>query len=466
MSTLSHPESYCLIAMTTPSHPTFEPGDILVGKYCVERVLGKGGMGAVVAVRHVHLGELFAIKIMLPEMLEHPEAVGRFLREAQASARLRGEHVARVHDVGTLESGVPYMVLEYLEGNDLDHLLTTRGALGLGEAAAYVHQVCEALIEAHGQGIVHRDLKPANLFLTRRANGSACIKVLDFGISKDMTGANQLAPKLTQTGAIMGSPHYMSPEQLIDSKNVDPRSDIWALGIILYELVTGTVPFNAETMPEIIAKVLSMQPLPASKLRMGISPAFDALLGRCIEKNRDVRFQSVQEFMAALKPFVNENDTKPAGPIRLVPLGSSDASSAVAKSAATWGQETALAPTSGTHSSRRTWPIVAAIGVFVAVGVGVFFATKPQDPNQRPDPEQPATSAADAKPVVPTSAPVDVPATPSASTATSPAATVATTTAVAAGSRVLSPIVSAVTTATAAASATTKTKKKVKGFDE
>lgn len=273
--------------MTTPSHPTLQPGDVLVGKYRIERELGKGGMGVVVAARHIQLGELFAIKIMLPEMLDHPEALARFLREAQASARLHGEHVARVHDVGTLESGIPYMVLEYLEGTDLDNVLVSRSALGLGEAAAYVLQVGEALLEAHGQGIVHRDLKPANLFLTRRANGSPCVKVLDFGISKDVTGANNVTPKLTKTGSIMGSPHYMSPEQLVDSKNVDARSDIWALGIVSYELVTGTLPFSAETMPEIIAKVLSLQPPPPSQVRPGIPPAFDALLARCTEKNRD-----------------------------------------------------------------------------------------------------------------------------------------------------------------------------------
>lgn len=283
------------------------PGAILLGKYRVEQVLGQGGMGAVVAVRHVHLGELFAIKLMLPAVLTHHEAVERFVREARASARLKGEHVARVHDVGSLENGAPYMLMEHLAGEDLKEVLKGRGALPLDEAALYVYQACEAVAEAHSHGIVHRDLKPANMFLIRRPNGTPCVKVLDFGISKEMDSANKLGPDLTKTGTFMGSPFYMSPEHMANIKTTEPRSDIWALGVILYEFATGSKPFVAEAMTELVTKVLTTQPIPPSMVRPGIPPEFDAIVLRCLEKNREHRFASVRDLMTALQPFTAAN---------------------------------------------------------------------------------------------------------------------------------------------------------------
>jgi len=447
--------------MTTSATSNLQPGDTLLGKYRVERVLGKGGMGMVIAARHLQLGELYAIKIMLPEMVDHPEAVERFLREARASARLRGEHVARVHDVGTLDDGVPFMVLEFLEGSDLDHWLTTRGKLSVSEAAAYVYQVCEALVEAHGLGIVHRDLKPANLFLTRKADGTPCIKVLDFGISKDVTGADEVNSKLTKTGAIMGSPHYMSPDQLIDSKNVDGRSDIWALGIILYELVTGTMPFHAETMPEVIAKVLTVVPPPPSKVRPDVSTDFDTLVQRCMDKNRDTRFQSVQEVMQALAPLINPSDLQRIASISISPPSMSVPPNAMAQSAIGWGQATVSsnAPTivrPPPSFSRRIVGITAIVGILLGIGLVAFVVTRPTEP--KPDAAAnsiPSATASEkkAEPAAPepttttnaeTPAPVQSAATPVKQTV--PASTVKAPT----------PVVST----------TTKTKNKVKGFDE
>ncbi len=439
--------------MTATAPSPLQLGDVLLGKYRVERVLGKGGMGMVLAVRHLTLGELFAVKVMLPEMLTNPLAVRRFLREAQASARLRGEHVARVHDVGTFENGVPYMVLEYLEGSDLDRLLVSRGVLSVGEAAGYVFQVCEALVEAHGQGIVHRDLKPPNLFLTRRPNGSPCIKVLDFGISKDVSEADKNSPKLTQTGSVMGSPQYMSPEQMVDSKNVDARCDIWAMGIILYELVTGTMPFHAETMPEIVAKVLSTQPLPPSQVRAGVTPAFDAVVARCIEKNRNNRFQSAQEFMTALKPFVNEGDERAAGPIQVIPRSVGEPS-VIAPSAVSCGHANVQSIPAemgkrAARSSGRIWMIAVIVGILVMFVVLVMVAMRPNGRDR------------DAIADVPSSAHVAAPAT-----ATAPASdTIATATV----GDTAAPSASTSTDAIrspAAVTTTIKTKKKVKGFDE
>lgn len=285
-----------------------QPGTIILEKYRVERMLGRGGMGIVLAARHVHLDELFAVKTMLPEGLQSSEAVERFLREARASARLKGEHVVRVHDVGNLENGTPYMLMEYLEGEDLGALVERKGALPVEEAVGYVHQACEAVIEAHGLGIVHRDLKPSNLFLTRRPNGSPCIKVLDFGISKEIDPEKK-GMKLTKTGQFLGSPMYMSPEQMTDVKNTDVRSDIWSLGVILYELTTGQAPFLAETVPSVVTKVLLSHPPAPGKVRPDLPAALDTVIMRCLEKQPERRYPSVLELLAALEPFVTVAST-------------------------------------------------------------------------------------------------------------------------------------------------------------
>lgn len=275
-------------------------GDILVDKYRVERVLGAGGMGVVVAATHLQLEEPVAIKLMLPEAARSSEAGQRFLREARAAVKIKSEHVARVTDVGTLPSGAPYMVMEHLTGRDLADALAADGPLPPAVAAEYVLQACEALAEAHAAGIVHRDLKPPNLFLTHRADGSPCIKVLDFGISKFTTSkASELK---TKTSAVMGSPLYMSPEQLRSARDVDARSDIWALGAVLYELLTGVPPFDAETIPQLLMMIIEAPTPPLG--RPDVPPALEAVVRRCLEKDRDRRYQHVGELAEALAPFV------------------------------------------------------------------------------------------------------------------------------------------------------------------
>ncbi|HZF50151.1 MAG TPA: serine/threonine-protein kinase [Polyangiaceae bacterium] len=278
-----------------------QTGRILLGKYRVEHVLGEGGMGVVVAARHIDLDQLFAIKLMRSTALADAEAVGRFLREARAAARLRSEHVARVQDVGRLEDSTPYMVMEHLSGQDLKQVLRERGPLPQHEAVLYVYQACEAVAEAHSLGIVHRDLKPANLFLTRRPNGTPCVKVLDFGISKSLDPSEKVGSDLTKTGVIMGSPHYMSPEQMGHSKGIDPRSDIWSLGVILFELLTGARPFAAEGLMEILSMIATMPAPRPSERRTDLSPSLEAIVLKCLEKPRERRFQSVRELMAALQ---------------------------------------------------------------------------------------------------------------------------------------------------------------------
>lgn len=275
-------------------------GEILAGKYRVEKILGMGGMGVVVAATHLDLREMRAIKLIRPDA-ESDQSVERFLREARAVVRLRSEHVAEVYDVGRLESGNPYIVMELLEGQDLSTMLKARGPLPIEEAVLYVTQACHALAEAHAAGIVHRDLKPGNLFVTRRADGSPCVKVLDFGISKE-TKPQRPDPEMTGPKDLIGSPLYMSPEQMRSARKVDPRADVWALGAILYKLITGRAPFHAPTVPEIFALTLGKQVRPPSTLRPDIPGDLDAIILRCLDKQLQNRYFSAAELGAALIP--------------------------------------------------------------------------------------------------------------------------------------------------------------------
>jgi serine/threonine-protein kinase len=256
-------------------------------------------MGAVVGARHLQLDERVAIKFLLPEMLQHDEVVQRFLREGRAAIKIRSEHCVRVLDVGKLENSAPYMVMEFLEGQDLGAFRSRQ--LPIHDVVDWVLQASEALAEAHAIGIVHRDLKPANLFLTRRADGTACVKVLDFGISKQ--AASGADAGVTKTQAVLGSPQYMSPEQMRSTRDVDARADIWALGTVVYELIAGAPPFDGETVTALFAAILQDDPKPLSAWRSDVSPALEAAVRGSLEKNRDRRYASIAHFAAALAPF-------------------------------------------------------------------------------------------------------------------------------------------------------------------
>ncbi len=284
-----------------PSVSPVRPGEILAGKFEVERVLGAGGMGVVVAARHTQLEQRVALKFLLPAACEVPGAVTRFLREGKAAARITSEHVARVMDTGVLDGGAPYLVMEYLEGFDLGAVVQRRGRVTPDEAIEYVLQACEAIVEAHDLGIVHRDLKPANLFLSKRADGSPLVKVLDFGISK-VEGSGSRS-QLTSASVLMGSPRYMSPEQMLSAKDVDARTDVWALGVILYELVTGKPVWHADTMQGLCALIAST-PAPSLLLLAPSAPKVLAdVVSRCLAKSRDERIASVADLALALEPI-------------------------------------------------------------------------------------------------------------------------------------------------------------------
>ncbi|WP_437505739.1 protein kinase domain-containing protein [Sorangium sp. So ce1099] len=282
-----------------------EVGTVIAGRYRVNRLLAKGAMGAVVAATHVELDELRAIKLLLPATAADPEMCERFLREARIAARLKSDHVVKVHEIGELEGGLPFMVMEFLAGRDLRVIRKQRGPLPVDEATLYVIQACDALAEAHAIGLVHRDVKPANLFLTRAGDGAPCIKVLDFGISKVSRAASLGVSEMqTSTGQMLGTPHYMPPEQMRGQRDVDARADIWALGSLLYVLLTGRYPMHARSV-QTVSLVLGgkfVPPLP-SKVRRGLTPEIDPIIMRCLERDRDRRWPDVAELSLALSPF-------------------------------------------------------------------------------------------------------------------------------------------------------------------
>jgi serine/threonine-protein kinase len=283
-----------------PAFVPIEIGSIVAKKYAIERILGEGGMGVVVAAQHTQLRQRVAIKFLLPSVVAHPEALARFVREARASVRIQSEHVARVLDVGELENGAPYIVMEYLEGSDLAAVLESTPPLTAGAVIEYVLQACEAVAEAHSLGIVHRDLKPANLFITRRPDGTPLVKVLDFGISKSLGGSDHA---LTKTTAFVGSPLYASPEQLLSSRSVDARTDIWALGVILYEACAGQPPFEGENVMEVASRVMKLDPVPLSGLRPDLPAELCAAIMCCLEKDVARRFATVGDLARALAPY-------------------------------------------------------------------------------------------------------------------------------------------------------------------
>lgn len=363
-------------------------GEVLAGKYRVERVLGVGGMGVVVAARHAQLGTRVALKFLLPQAAKDADTVTRFLREAHAAARITSEHVARIIDVGTLDGGAPYLVMEYLQGRDLDAVLEERGALPVSEAVDYLLQAMEALAEAHAGGIVHRDLKPANLFLAERADGSPLVKVLDFGISKAVV--EQGDAQLTQTQGTMGSPLYMSPEQIRSAKHVDARSDIWALGVVLYELLAGSPPFKGESMGGVLASIIGDAPRKLSDERPEVPLGLVTVIERCLAKDRDLRPRDVAELASALAPFASTASAPSVARIQRILARQSQTAlpdTAVlpgpAAHAATVGAFTQTTGSGASAASPKLRLLLlggSAVALLGALAVGISLAAKPEPP--------------------------------------------------------------------------------------
>ncbi len=281
-------------------------GAVVCAKYRIERLIGRGGMGVVMLARHLRLDEDVALKFLLPEAMKKPAIVARFEREARALVKLKSPHVARVLDVEVAENGTPFIVMEYLEGQSLAGLVRGGSALPVELAVEYILQACEAVAEAHAMNIVHRDLKPGNLFLTTGPDGSEVVKVLDFGVSKIGGLESQSGAEIeTLPDAVVGSPPYMSPEQLRSSKSVDPRTDIWSLGVVLFEIVTGRMPFAAQNLHEHYTKLMLEAPPLPTQVRDDLPAALDAIVGKCLEREPDARYANVGELardLAALAP--------------------------------------------------------------------------------------------------------------------------------------------------------------------
>jgi serine/threonine protein kinase len=293
-----------------------------VGKYVVDSILGRGGMGIVVAARHESAGrnELVAIKLLHPKAAKDAVQVERFVREARSTVRIKSEHVVRVLDAGADEpTGSPFIVMEFLQGRDIAYVLANFGPMPPKTAVDYIIQICEAASVAHALGIVHRDLKPSNFFLTHRPDGTALVKVLDFGISKASQLDGMPDPRLTETQAVFGSPTYMSPEQIRSSKNVDQRSDIWSLGVALFEMLTQKLPFVADNVAGLLASVIADPPFTIAHFRPDVPPGLEAVVLSCLEKDAARRIGSAGELARRLAPYASPAGAQLAMHVQEVP---------------------------------------------------------------------------------------------------------------------------------------------------
>lgn len=383
---------------------TVQPGHVLDGKYRVERVLGMGGMGVVVAARHVVLKTGFALKLMRREATRDEESVERFLREARAAVRLKSQHCVRVIDVGRLQGGAPYMVMELLVGQDLANLVGEKGARSPPEAVDYILQACEGIAEAHALGLVHRDIKPQNLFVTRGLDGMPLVKVLDFGLAKSIKSTPEVR-SLTNTTAVMGSPVYMSPEQMRASRDLDAQSDLWSLGVVLYELLTGRTPFEGATLPELCSSVLNEAPAP---MPSDIPRGLMRVIVRCLQKDPRRRYADVAELAVALEEFASAPGA--AARIRAVldtPRTDLEPNPGLAvdpdadtKTAASIDTTQRVLRRWRLEGRRARWPSLLAIRIGVAGGAALGFSLL-RPAGSHPSPAPAATPAAPAD-IVPT----------------------------------------------------------------
>ena len=284
---------------------------LFAGRYRIDSVLGTGGMGIVYAATHAELGLPVAIKVIHPSLMDSLEARARFNVEARALAALRSPHALRVLDAGQLGTNRCFLVTERLEGMSLAALLEANGSLPVETAVDYVLQACAALSEAHQLGLVHRDIKPENLFLAQFRNSTSLVKLMDFGIAR-WIGEGARSGRITNPRSSLGSPCYQSPEQMENALEVDERSDIWSLGLVLYELITDCCPFEADTIQETCWKVLQGPRPSLAVARPGIEPGLAAVVDRCLTRDRSKRFGSMRQLASALRPFATQPQPAPA----------------------------------------------------------------------------------------------------------------------------------------------------------
>ncbi|HEX4338161.1 MAG TPA: protein kinase [Polyangiaceae bacterium] len=288
-------------------------GDVIDGKYRIVRLIGEGGMGAVYEGENIRIHRTVAIKVLHAGVAENQDAVQRFEREAQAAGRIGSEHIVEVLDLGNLPDGDRFMVMEFMDGDSLSARIQKRGRLTAQETYPVARQILEGLAAAHGAGIIHRDLKPDNVFLLKRRGGHAdFVKLLDFGISKFSALSGESGFSMTRTGAVMGTPYYMSPEQAKGAKGMDHRADLYAVGVILYECVTGRVPFNADTFNELLFKIVLETPQPIEQVIPDSDPSFNLIIQKAMAREPAVRYQTSHEFQEAVDAWAQGHGVAPA----------------------------------------------------------------------------------------------------------------------------------------------------------
>ena len=363
-----------------------EIGQIVAEKYQVDSVIGHGGMGVVLRAHHIDLEQKVAIKFLLADVAHHADAAERFRREARAAAQIHSDHVVRVLDVGTLPDEIPYMVMEYLEGRDLGAKMASGEVFGIQEAVGYALEAIDAVGQAHAAGIVHRDLKPANLFLARRPDGSLRIKVLDFGISKSLLDDSLSKMRLTSTTTLIGSPLYMSPEQMQSARDVDARADIWSLGAILFEMLSGRPPYQADTLPQLCQELLTRDPPKLRQFRPEAPEALEQAIARCLMRKLEKRWPDVDQLADALAPFAPRHRS-------LRPPRASHADAPNRKSLVSSGSISnpgTLEPWGTTQQRKRPGKkVIGLLALAVLVVGGLSFAILKRDPSS------PAAAGAD-----------------------------------------------------------------------
>ncbi|MBZ0116776.1 MAG: protein kinase, partial [Sandaracinaceae bacterium] len=399
------------------------PGTIVSERFRVERKLGQGGMGAVYEVLHVTIKRRFALKVVHARFAAAPEVVQRFEREAQAATAIGHKHIVEVTDFGRLPDGRPFMVLEFLAGRDWEKDLKAQGPQPIGKTARVAIQVCKALGAAHDKGIVHRDIKPENIFLIHKEEDPDFVKVVDFGISK-VQGDSDLG--LTGTGAQIGTPYYMPPEQCHGDKNLDHRADLYALGVVLFRALSGVFPFHADTYPHLMLQIISEAPRSVLEWRADVPPELAQLVDRLLAKHPDGRPQSAAEVAQALLPYVNDTRAPvlrapaAAGFAKTAPLGMPGVTAALPSSP----EAQVTTPDPSRRTRRLEIAVAAAVAVLAALlGAAVLvlpphFATRTSNP-------QPALSERPPLPVEGTPASTSgraAPAEPAVREAPSPAA--------------------------------------------